>query len=77
MGTLELMPSCALLNKFTHSSHSCVVYNVPIQSDTANKRMVADIGITDNGLESERVERLQYNKYSTISYNVINELFSA
>lgn len=27
--------------------------------------------------ESEMVERLQHNKYSTISYNVINELFSA
>lgn len=50
MGTLELMSSCALLNKFTHSSHRCVVYNVHIESDTANKRMVADIGVTDNGL---------------------------
>jgi len=51
MGTLELISSCAPLKKFIRSSLKCVVYNVPIQSDTASKRVLAElwhIGVTDH-----------------------------
>ena len=42
MGALNIMASCATLNKFIHYSLKCVVYNMPIQNGTASKRMLTE-----------------------------------
>jgi len=77
-GTLELMSSCAPLNKFIYSSLKCVVYDLPMQGGTTEKRMVVTVLHWRNGQWPARQGGLSAsNKYSLITYNVIEELFSA
>ena len=79
-GTLELMPSCAPLNEFIYSSLKCVVYDLPMQGGTAEKRMVVTVlhwRNRDGQWPASQGGLSASNKYGLITYNEIDELFSA